>query len=228
MAASVAHELNNYLAIIANNAELMSVNIDREKYEKAKFNSKSITENIFKIKRFVENLMDFSKPEPEYITYDMKHLIDDLLFSLQIQPRFKLVHFTIELPAIIPSVEMDVGQVQQVLLNLLNNASDAIEERATTEGDPAQPFKRVIAIIASYNEANDSVSVAIRDNGVGMSPETLGKIFSLHFTTKKGGHGLGLYNCKAIVEQHGGNLEATSEIGQGTTFELTLPIKQPT
>lgn len=228
MAASVAHELNNYLAIIANNAELMSVNIDREKYEKAKFNSKSITENIFKIKRFVENLMDFSKPEPEYITYDMKHLIDDLLFSLQIQPRFKLVHFTIELPAVIPNVEMDVGQVQQVLLNLLNNASDAIEERATTEGDPAQPFKRVIAIIASYDEADESVSVAIRDNGVGMSPETLGKIFNLHFTTKKGGHGLGLYNCKAIVEQHGGDLEAISEIGQGTTFKLTLPILQPT
>ncbi|MBI5267543.1 MAG: GAF domain-containing protein, partial [candidate division Zixibacteria bacterium] len=95
MAASVAHELNNFLSIISNNAELLAVNIDREKYDKAKFNGKSITDNVFKIKRFVDSLMDFSKPEPEYISYNFKHLIDDLLFSLRIQPRFKQVQFTI-------------------------------------------------------------------------------------------------------------------------------------
>jgi PAS domain S-box-containing protein len=228
MAASVAHELNNYLSIIANNAELMSVNVDREKYEKVKFNAKSITDNIFKIKKFVENLMDFSQPEPEYITYDVKHLIDDLLFSLQIQPRFKLVHFTIDMADLVPPIEMDVGQIQQVLLNLMNNASDAIEECATnSDGDPVD-FKREIGIKASFDEDTDELAVSVSDNGAGMSPETLGKIFNLHFTTKKGGHGLGLYNCKAIIEQHGGDLSATSELGEGTTFTITLPRSQST
>jgi signal transduction histidine kinase len=223
MAASVAHELNNYLSIIANNAELMSVNIEREKYDKVRFNAKSITDNIFKIKKFVDNLMDFSKPEPEYISYDIKHLIDDLLFSLQIQPRFKLVHFTIDLADDIPSVEMDVGQVQQVLLNLLNNASDAIEDRATNEDSDPSTFKREISIHASFDRQTDKLSVGIKDNGVGMSQDTLSKIFNLHFTTKKGGHGLGLYNCKAIVEQHGGVLTVSSEAGNGTTFTMILP-----
>ncbi len=223
MAASVAHELNNYLSIIANNAELMTVNIDREKFDKVKFNAKSITDNIFKIKKFVDNLMDFSKPEPEYISYDIKHLIDDLLFSLQIQPRFKMVHFTIDLADEIPPVEMDVGQIQQVLLNLLNNASDAIEERATADGaDPAE-FKREIVIRTEFDRKTDKLAVSIKDNGNGMSPETLTKIFNLHFTTKKGGHGLGLYNCKAIIEQHGGVLSVSSVAGNGTTFVVNLP-----
>jgi len=226
MAASVAHELNNYLSIISNNAELMSVNIEREKYDKVRFNAKSITDNVFKIKKFVDNLMDFSKPEPEYISYDIKHLIDDLLFSLQIQPRFKTVHFTLDLADSIPPVEMDVGQVQQVLMNLLNNASDAIEERATAETEDPTQFKREIEMRAWFDQASESLSVTVRDNGTGMSADTLSRIFNLHYTTKKGGHGLGLYNCKAIVEQHSGTLAAQSELGRGTTFTLTLPRLQ--
>ena len=226
MAASVAHELNNYLSIIANNAELMSVNIEREKYDKVKFNAKSITDNVFKIKKFVDNLMDFSKPEPEYISYDIKHLIDDLLFSLQIQPRFKTVHFTLDLADNVPPVEMDVGQIQQVLMNLLNNASEAIEERATAEMEDPTQFKREIEIRAWYDQTSESLSVTTRDNGTGMSADTLSRIFNLHYTTKKGGHGLGLYNCKAIIEQHSGTLTAQSELGRGTTFTLTLPRLQ--
>jgi two-component system NtrC family sensor kinase len=226
MAASVAHELNNYLSIIANNAELMSVNIEREKYDKVRFNAKSITDNVFKIKKFVDNLMDFSKPEPEYISYDIKHLIDDLLFSLQIQPRFKTVHFTLDLADDIPPVEMDVGQIQQVLMNLLNNSSDAIEERATAETEDPTQFKREIELRAWYDQASESLSVTTRDNGTGMSADTLSRIFNLHYTTKKGGHGLGLYNCKAIIEQHSGTLTAQSELGRGTTFIMTLPRLQ--
>ncbi|MBK7140896.1 MAG: GAF domain-containing protein [bacterium] len=227
MAASVAHELNNYLSIISNNAELLSLNIDREKFDKVKFNSKSITENIFKIKRFVDSLMDFSKPEPEYISYDIRHLVDDLLFSLRVQPRFKLIHFTLDLATEIPSVEIDVGQVQQVLMNLLNNAADAIEEHAVRNQSDGKEFKRQISICAGYDRVQERLSIEISDNGVGMTEETLGKLFNLHFTTKKHGHGLGLYNCRKIVEQHGGELLVSSKEGEGTIFKLVLPRVQP-
>jgi len=227
MAASVAHELNNYLSIISNNAELLGMNIDREKYDKAKFNSKSIVENVFKIKRFVDSLMDFSKPEPEYISYDIRHLIDDLLFSLRIQPRFKLIHFTIELSDDLPNVEIDVGQIQQVLMNLLNNAADAIEERAVAVEESGESFKREITIKAGYERDHEKIWVAVSDNGVGMNEETLGKIFTLHFSTKQSGHGLGLHNCKKIAEQHGGDLIPTSTHGEGTTFKLVIPRFQP-
>ena len=227
MAASVAHELNNYLSIISNNAELLSLNIDREKFDKVKFNSKSITENIFKIKRFVDSLMDFSKPESEYISYDIRHLVDDLLFSLRVQPRFKLIHFTLDLATEIPSVEIDVGQVQQILMNLLNNSADAIEEHAVRMQAENKEFKRQIGISATFDRVQERLAIEISDNGIGMTEETLGKLFNLHFTTKKHGHGLGLYNCRKIVEQHGGELLVSSKVGEGTIFKLLLPRVQP-
>ncbi|GAF99117.1 unnamed protein product, partial [marine sediment metagenome] len=189
MAAAVAHELNNYLAIASNNAELMALNIERGNYDKVVFNSKSITENILKIKRFVDNLMDFSKPKSEFISYDMKHLIDDLLFSLRIQPRFKRIHFTIDLGPEIPNLEMDVGFIQQVLMNLLNNAADTIEEKAIKEEAEGKEFKREITVTASYDKDNEKVTVEITDNGLGISKAILPKIFAMHFTTKKGGQG---------------------------------------
>lgn len=227
MAASVAHELNNYLSIISNNAELLQVNIDRERYEKVKFNGKSIVENVFKIKRFVDSLMDFSKPEPEFINYDIKHLIDDLLFSLRIQPRFKLIHFTLNLAAEIPSLEIDVGQIQQVLMNLLNNAADAIEEQALTLGPDGKAFKRQIGLTATYERDIDQVVIEVSDNGAGITDEALGKLFTLHFTTKKHGHGLGLHNCRKIVEHHHGRLDVSSRVREGTVFRMSLPRLQP-
>ncbi len=227
MAAAVAHELNNYLAIASNNAELLALNIENGKYEKAVFNSKAITENILKIKRFVDNLMDFAKPESEFISYDMKHLIEDLLFSFRVQPRFKRIHFTINLGQDMPNLEIDVGLIQQVLMNLLNNAADAIEERALKEEADGKEFKREITIDASYDKENEQIIVEIGDNGIGMSEETLSKIFAMHFTTKKGGHGLGLSNCKKIIEQHHGELTARSTLGKGSTFTIVLPRFQP-
>lgn len=226
MAASIAHELNNYLAIAATNAELMGMNLDRDKLDKARFNAKSIVDNIFKIKRFVDNLMAFAQPEPEYISYDIKHLIEDMLFSLRVQPRLKRIHFTIDLGGVIPNLELDVGQIQQVLMNLLNNAADAIEERAIAEQEAGRDFKREISIIADYDEATEHISIDITDNGIGMTPETLDKLFTPHFTTKKGGHGLGLSNCRKVVESHAGQLTVRSTLGQGSTFTLTLPDKR--
>lgn len=227
MAASIAHELNNYLAIASNNAELLSINIEKSKFEKAKFNSKTIVDNIFKIKRFVDNLMDFSRPESEFINYDLRHLVEDLLFSLRVQPRFKRTMFTINLPNDLPTVEMDVGQVQQVLMNLLNNAADAIEERVINHEQSNGDFKRQITIAAHYAEDTERVIVEVSDNGTGMSKETLDKIFTIHFTTKKGGHGLGLTNCRKIMEQHHGELQVESTEGVGSTFRLVIPRFQP-
>jgi len=226
MAASIAHELNNYLAITSNNAELLSVNIDRNKMDKVKFNAQAITENVHKIKRFVDNLMDFSKPESEYIIYDLKHLIEDLLFSLRVQPRFKRIHFSIDLDPMMPNVEIDVGLIQQVLMNLLNNAADAIEERVVKMEDETTKFKREISIETEYDTYREMAIIKINDNGSGMTDETKQKLFNLHFTTKKGGHGLGLATCKKIIEQHKSDLQCESELGKGTTFRIVLPSLQ--
>ena len=112
---------------------------------------------------------------------------------------------------------MDPSQLQQVLLNLLNNAIDAITERHGCEGGELS--------IQAGPDTNGRVKISVRDNGAGISPENLKKIFSPFFTTKPPGKGtgLGLYVCYGIIEGMGGAMEVESQRGVGTTFVVSLP-----
>lgn len=214
MAASIGHELNNYLTIISNNAELVQINIDGNNLERAKNNSRQVVDNIAKMKRFTDGLMDFSKMETEMVNYDIRHLVENLLFSLKSQRKFKnvAVDFT---AANVPDINIDVGQIQQVLLNLMNNAVDAMES----------VDKPHIVIDCRFDAERDQMIIAVTDNGHGMSEEIRQKIFQPHFTTKANGHGLGLANSRKIVLNHGGDLQVASTEGRGTTFTITLPRK---
>jgi len=219
MAASIGHELNNYLAIISNNAELMVRNVNLKRYEKLDRNSNAILENISKIKRFTDGLMDFSKMEKEVVSYDFKQLIDDLLFSIKPQRKFTGVTFDVDIPHDFPMVEIDVGQIQQVLLNIIYNANDAIQTIPDHKG--------LIKIKACLNKPENKAVLTIIDNGPGIEQKNLIKIFDQGFTTKKQGHGLGLANCKRIIENHFGTIQIDSIPNEHTTFTISLPIGQP-
>jgi signal transduction histidine kinase len=212
MAASIGHELNNYLTIISNNAELAQINIDRDDMERAKNNSRQVVDNIAKMKRFTDGLMDFSKMETEMVSYDIRHLVENLLFSLKSQRKFKNVAVDFVAPNV-PDIHIDVGQIQQVLLNLLNNAVDAMEKTATPH----------IKIDCRFDTEQDRMVIAVTDNGHGMSEEIRQKIFQPHFTTKANGHGLGLANSRKIILNHGGDIQVDSAEGRGTTFTIALP-----
>ncbi|MCH7877926.1 MAG: GAF domain-containing protein [candidate division Zixibacteria bacterium] len=223
MSASIAHELNNYLTIINNNAELLTRNLDSQKFEKVGFNCKQITDSIGKMKRFTNGLMDSSKLDGEFISYDIKRVVEDLLFSLRAQKRFKEILFTTDLSGPLPNIQMDVGQIQQVFLNLMNNAADALEERQDKE-DSDSSFEKHISISAKIDEDKKMIVVEFADNALGMDAETISKLFQPHFTTKKDGHGLGLANCKKIAARHEGSLTAESKPGEGSLFRLALPL----
>jgi two-component system NtrC family sensor kinase len=227
MAASIGHELNNYLAIIANNAELLSLNLEKSETDKAIYNSQQIIENIIKMKRFTDGLMDFSKLETEFIPYDVKHLIEELLFTLKAQSKFKNIQFSVDVESNLPNIEIDVGQVQQVLMNLLNNAADTLEERHELEKKAgSKNYQRKIGVRAAHDKHSAVINIFITDNGCGISEENLGKIFQLHFSTKESGHGLGLANCRKIIKNHRGEITLTSRIGEGTAFKISLPERQ--
>jgi two-component system NtrC family sensor kinase len=116
-----------------------------------------------------------------------------------------------------PVVRGDPSMLQQVLLNLYNNAMDAILERRGTEGGEL--------VVASGPDASGKVRISVTDNGMGISPENLKKVFSPFFTTKPVGKGtgLGLSVCYGIVDSMGGTMEVASERGVGTTFTIRLP-----
>jgi signal transduction histidine kinase len=171
--------------------------------------------------------MDFSKLETEVISYDVRRLIDELLFSLKAQARFKEISVGVEYTGDISDIEIDVGQLQQVLMNLLNNAADALEERYKKESSSGNAdFVKKIGIHVTREPELSMVNIAITDNGCGIPEQNLSKVFQLHFTTKKSGHGLGLANCRKIVKNHNGDITLTSREGEGTTFNIVLPERQ--
>lgn len=213
MAASIGHELNNFLTIISNNAELMHINIGRQKYDKVEHNAKMVVENIQKIKRFTDGLMDFSKLETEMVNYNVRHLLENLLFTIKPQRKFADVDLSLHCVPQVPNVKLDVGQIQQVLLNFLNNAVDALK-------DTENP---TVSMNCSLDEENEFVVISVKDNGCGMPEEVREKVFEARFTTKEDGHGLGLSNSYKIIRNHGGDIKVDSTPGEGTIFSVYLP-----
>ena len=216
MAASIGHELNNYLTLILNNAELLPLNLNKGDLEKVKANAKAITESVNTMKRFTDGLMDFSALETQKVEYDLKPLIEDLLFSLKPQKQFSSIKFVAKFDPDLPSFKVDVGQIQQVLFNLINNAADAINKKEDKKGE--------ISISTSYLKENELAEIKVSDNGMGIPKEFIDKIFEPRFTTKKGGHGFGLTTCQKIAKNHSGKISAESKVEKGSTFTLTLPV----
>jgi len=116
------------------------------------------------------------------------------------------------------SMRGDPEKLRRILINLVSNALDALEQSGTS--DPT------IRVLAGENLAGTELWVRVKDNGPGMQPDTLDRIFSPFYTSKQSGTGLGLAISKKLVDAHGGSIEATSAPGEGTEFVLTFP-RQP-
>jgi len=227
MASSIGHELNNYLAIIGNNAEILRHNLKRKQIKKATENARQIIENVTKMKRFTDGMMDFSKLETDITPYDIRTLIDELLFTLKALSRFKKVIFSIEIEPDLSKVAVDIGQIQQVLMNLLYNSAEAIEKRILDMNENENStYKGKIKIEVKSSGKVNQIVISVKDNGIGMSDEIKAKIFQPHFTTKETGHGLGLANCKTIIRNHKGEITVTSSPGEGTEFKIFLPTAE--
>lgn len=215
-AGAIGHELNNYLALISHHAELLPIYIKRNDLKKLEGGCQGILDHIDKMKRFTDGLMDFSRMETELVEYDIRHLIEDQLFSLRPHRRFALVKFETYFDPELPLIKIDVGQIQQVLLNLFNNAIEAVVPEANNRPE--------IHIDVRLDRHHGNVAIKITDYGIGMAPEIMQKVFDPHFSTKAGGHGLGLYNCRKIIENHGGRLSVESTPGVHTSFTISLPV----
>lgn len=219
--AEIGHELNNYLTIIMGNFELlnMSINKGEEKHLDDLASPHKyinvIGVNLEKIKKFVDGLLDFSPLKSEKAECDINELIEKTLLFVSPQNRFKNINFKKELKKTVLPVVIDPGQIQQVLYNLLNNAADATGKRIGEGG--------TITVGTDYDKKEKMIHILVQDAGKGMSEEEAKRIFKGGFTTKKGGHGIGLSICKKIIDNHKGDIEVESKLNQGTTFRIKLP-----
>jgi PAS domain S-box-containing protein len=217
MAAAIAHEINNHLEILTAHAELLPLHLKNNRLEKLPDSCGKILDSIDRMTRFTRGLMDYSQVDTDLVEYSLKDLVEEHLFTIRPLRRFSSAQFRTSFDAEVPLVRLDVGQIQSVLLNLYNNAIDA-----ATPGDPGQ-----IDVSVKHRPEEQSVELRVTDHGKGMSPDVLSRLFEPHFTTKKSGHGLGLSNCRTIVQNHGGTITVESTLGEGTTFVVLLPARLP-
>jgi signal transduction histidine kinase len=174
-----------------------------------------IRKHSIRIGTIARGILAFSKKSPvEFSLTDINEIIDETLLLLEKQFSQNNIHFNKNMDNSIPKVYGNSNQLQQVFFNIFYNARDAM------------PGGGEIRISSQYND-NRGVSILISDSGIGIPEENLNRVFDPFFTTKEDekGTGLGLSVVYGIIRSHNGEINVTSKVGEGTTFEIQLPLK---
>ncbi len=216
MAAGVAHEINSPLTGIVTFAHLMIKRTPAENKQDIE-DLKTIIDQAERCSKIISGLLGFSrKSASEKSMVDLNTLISNTLAMVRHQSRFLNILFDLQLDTTIPKVNVDPNQIQQVFLNLLINAADAMEKKG----------KVTLATRLVENNAAKFVEFEIADTGSGIPEDILGKIFEPFFTTKPAGKGtgLGLAVSYGIIKKHEGTIFAKSTPGSGASFYIHLPV----
>lgn len=209
LVASMAHEVNNPLQVIAGNLQLAMM--EGEKGKDIKDRIKAAWDQIMQLREILQRVLAFSKLDKgELEKTDINKVLEVVVKLVEHQYSISSIAIRREYSDILPEIELDTKQMQQVFMNLIKNAAEAMPEGGT--------------IVVSTSKNEESIRINITDTGVGMSKDTLERIFDPFFTTKTDGTGLGLAICYGIVKKHNGNLSYVSEIGKGTTATVLLPV----
>lgn len=219
MAAVLAHEINNPLSGILTYAKLLRKWLDSE--DGGNRRRQDIREALDLIAAesrrsgdLVKNLLTFSRTTPINLQpTNLNQVIDRALRLIQHQFDLAAVHVEPDLDPGLPLLTCDGAQIEQVLLALMMNALDAMPEGGN------------LWVTTKLSREDGTVRILVRDDGCGIAPEILPRLFEPFLTTKETGRGvgLGLAISRSILERHNGNIEVQSEVGRGTTFTVTLP-----
>jgi two-component system NtrC family sensor kinase len=218
LSAGVAHEINNPLAIITEKAGLLKDMLTLSDQPPSKGKLVELVDSVLKSADrcggITHGLLGFAKHmDVGHEDIDLDLLLKEVLSFLEKEASFRRVLIEFDHPEDPPTVRSDRGKLQQVFLNILNNALAAVEDGG-----------RITIGVAPVGE--DKVAVSVADDGVGIPEAQLEQVFDPFFTTKKGqGTGLGLSITYGIVQKLGGQISVQSEVGKGTRFTVTLPTE---
>lgn len=213
LAAGIAHEIGNPLGAILGYTNILQGGVSKE--DEADY-LRRIEREIQRINRIVIGLLDYARPgDRKIVDVDVNGIIRNSVDIVSSQKGFERFDIRLELDEV-HIVKAETHQLQQVLINLLINASDAMPEGGTLT-------------IKSEVRSRGWVEISVSDTGTGISEEEIKKIFDPFFTTKEPGKGtgLGLAICQRIIESFGGRIEVASKIGKGSRFTVLLPAKDP-
>ena len=217
LAAGVAHEVGNPLASISALVQVVQRSTD-DQFVKEKL--ELVKNQVTRISKIIRDLVDFSRPSNyELQLTDINQIVSDAVEIIKVGTKAKNIDFKVSLNKRIPLLPLVADQVQQVFVNILLNAVDAIAEHYPTKPD--------CSIATKTDISGENVIITFEDDGVGISEENTGKVFEPFYTTKKEGKGtgLGLWVSYGIIKSFQGDIIVESTTGEGTTFKILLPIQ---
>jgi PAS domain S-box-containing protein len=212
----VAHELNNPLSVVLGYSQLLALRMSEDP---AGEQLSKVHQSAMRCQKIVQNLLSFArarKPQREFL--DFNGIIEKTLELKQYHLNVSNIEIVKELDPALPRTMLDSNQIQQVLLNLINNAEHAMVDSKEFGG----------RLIVRTRETDGEIRVDVVDNGEGMDSETQQRIFDPFFSTKqqRQGTGLGLSVSYGIVTEHGGRILVDSSPGGGATFTVMLPVRE--
>ena len=222
LGASLAHEINQPLTAILNNVQaarrlLLAENADVEEVRETLADVVQDTNRASEVILHLRALV--RKEEPHHILLDAGDLVRGVVPLVRSDAILRHSRVSLAITPGLPPVRGDRIQLQQVVLNLLLNAFEAMKDRPTHERE---------VVLRVEPDGAQSVRVAVRDRGVGLGADTVDRIFQPFFTTKSAGLGMGLSISRSIIESHAGKLRAENNQDQGATFSFTLPVGKQT
>jgi len=217
--AGIAHEIRNPLASIRTFAQLLPDQMDDPEF-KGEF-SKLVLKDVDRITKVVESMLAFARPSQVSIAdHSANDLVDEAIMLAQPRLKSKQIELTKNFHEK-PMIKVDKQQILQVLINLLNNAADALPEHGKIR--VATGMRLMDGAEGNGNQQKFGV-IEVADNGPGIPAATRNRLFDPFFTTKKEGTGLGLSISQKIARDHGGVITVSSVVGKGTTFQVNLPL----
>jgi two-component system NtrC family sensor kinase len=211
LAAGVAHEINNPLTGILTNSSLLLEDLPEN--DPRREDVEVMVKETIRCREIVKRLLDFAKQtKPLKKATDINALLENIILLVRNQTSFRNIRIEKTLAPDLPEIQTDTDQIQQVFINIVLNAAEAM-----TKGGS-------LSITSALSPHQEYIIVSFADTGPGISETDREKIFDPFFTTKEHGTGLGLSISYGIIEQHGGSISIESSPGKGSTFIIQLPM----
>jgi C4-dicarboxylate-specific signal transduction histidine kinase len=218
LTASIAHEIRQPLAAAVTDAKTCSrwLNRDQPDIGEAKEATSRLVKDLTRASEIISRIGSlFKKDSPKRDLVDVNEVVQEMTTLLHGEARALSVSLQLDLASDLPPIVADRVQLQQVLMNLMLNAIDAMKGLSTSG----------VLTITSGRDESDQVLISVSDTGIGLPPEQAEQVFDAFFTSKAQGTGMGLTISRSIIESHGGRLWATSHADRGATFQFTLPVE---
>jgi len=230
LASGIAHEIKNPLAGIKTMAQSLQEEVEPTDHRREYL--ERIVRQVDRLDSLLRTFFSFARPQPPVRRpHRLEDILQEVLALVDQKMRSKGIELVTSFPEELPAVFVDFDQIQQVFLNLLLNAVDAIEDRGTIRISARPVWTTLKAIdrrrgvLPTMLQETRFVEVNVTDTGCGIDPEHLGRVFDPFFTTKPEGTGLGLSIVYRILSEHGGEIRVESQKGKGTTFTLLIPTE---